>query len=86
MEIGSGVHQPLPRMNAMPDEHEALTGQATTSLQRPVSVLLLCLIVAVTAAGCAAIGGIFKAGVWVGVIVAALVVVVVLFVLRSISS
>jgi len=70
----------------MPRPHEALTAQVTTSLQRRVPVLVLCLIVAVTAAGCAAIGGIFKAGVWVGVIVAVVVVAVVLFVFRSLSS
>jgi hypothetical protein len=70
----------------MRDADKALTAQATTTLPRRLSLLVLCLIVAVTAAGCAAIGGIFKAGVWVGVIVAALLVVVVLFVVRSISS
>jgi hypothetical protein len=69
----------------MCDADEALTAQSTTTLPRRLSLLVL-LIVAVTAAGCAAIGGIFKAGVWVGVIVAALLVVVVLFVVRSISS
>ena len=37
--------------------------------------LLLVILLAVTVAGCSAIAGIFKAGVWVGVIVAVVVVV-----------
>ena len=58
---------------------------SSTVLSRLAAVAAL-LILAITAAGCAAIGGILKAGVWVGVIVAALVVVVVLFLVRSISG
>jgi hypothetical protein len=37
--------------------------------------LFLLLLLAVAASGCEAIAGIFKAGVWVGIIVAALIVV-----------
>jgi hypothetical protein len=37
--------------------------------------LLLIVLLAVTAAGCSAIAGIFKAGFWVGIIVAAILVV-----------
>ena len=37
--------------------------------------VLLVVLLAVTAAGCSAIVGIFKAGFWVGLIVAALVIV-----------
>ena len=37
--------------------------------------LLLIVLLAVTVAGCQVVGGIFKAGFWVGLIVAALVVV-----------
>ena len=37
--------------------------------------VLLVMLLAVTMSGCAAIAGIFKAGFWVGLIVAALVVV-----------
>ncbi len=36
--------------------------------------------------GCAVIGGIFKAGVWVGVLAVVLVIVVVIFIIRSISG
>jgi hypothetical protein len=36
--------------------------------------LLLLILLTVTAAGCAAIGGIFKAGFWAGIIVVVLVV------------
>jgi hypothetical protein len=41
--------------------------------------------VTVSAAGCAAVGGIFKAGLWVGLITAFLVVAVVFFLVRSLS-
>jgi hypothetical protein len=37
--------------------------------------LLLIVLLAVTVAGCSAIAGIFKAGFWVGIIVAAILVV-----------
>lgn len=37
--------------------------------------LLLVLLLAVTMAGCAAVAGIFKAGFWVGIIIAVIVVV-----------
>lgn len=37
------------------------------------------LVLLVFTAGCAAVAGIFKAGVWVGVIIAAVVVAIVLF-------
>lgn len=37
-------------------------------------LVLLLLVIVVTAPGCAAIAGIFKAGVWVGVIIAVVVI------------
>jgi hypothetical protein len=37
--------------------------------------LLLVVLLAVTVAGCSAVAGIFKAGFWVGIIVAAIIVV-----------
>ena len=43
--------------------------------------LFLLLLLAITASGCEIIGGIFKAGVWVGIIVAALVVVLIVWIL-----
>jgi hypothetical protein len=52
---------------------------------RHAAALALLLALAVGVAGCAAVGGIFKAGLWVGVIVAVLVVVVVLLLVRSMS-
>jgi hypothetical protein len=50
-----------------------------------LQTLTLLLIVTVSAAGCAAVGGIFKAGLWVGLITAILVVAVVFFLVRSLS-
>jgi len=50
-----------------------------------LATLVLLLLVIVTAAGCAAVGGIFKAGLWVGLIVAVLVIAVVFFLVRSFS-
>ena len=44
--------------------------------------LLLIVLLAVTVAGCSAIAGIFKAGFWVGIIVAAIVVVGVVVLLK----
>jgi hypothetical protein len=40
-----------------------------------IARLLLVVVLAVTAAGCAAVAGIFKAGFWVGIVIAAIVVV-----------
>ena len=40
-----------------------------------IARLLLVVLLAVTAAGCTAIAGIFKAGFWVGIIVAVILVV-----------
>ena len=40
-----------------------------------IARLLLVVLLAVTATGCAAVAGIFKAGFWVGIILAAVVVV-----------
>ena len=40
-----------------------------------IARLLLVVLLAVTLAGCSAIAGIFKAGFWVGIVVAAVVVV-----------
>jgi hypothetical protein len=39
--------------------------------------ILLIVLLAITTAGCAAIAGIFKAGFWVGIIIAVIVVVLV---------
>jgi fatty acid desaturase len=49
----------------------------------PLVALLLTLIT--TATGCAAVGGIFRAGLWVGLILALLVGALVFFVLRTIG-
>jgi hypothetical protein len=57
---------------------------AAPAAQR-VALLALLLLLSVGAAACSAIGGIFKAGLWVGLITAALVVVLVLVLVRSIS-
>ena len=49
-------------------------------------VMLALLAVLVAAPGCAAIEGIFKAGVWVGVICAVVVIGIVLFLVSRISG
>jgi hypothetical protein len=48
--------------------------------------LLLFLVLALSVSGCAVVGGIFKAGVWVGVIMVLLVVGVVVFIVSKASS
>lgn len=40
-----------------------------------IARLLLVVVLAVTVAGCSAVAGIFKAGFWVGIVIAAIVVV-----------
>ena len=49
-------------------------------------LLLLVMLVAVTAAGCELAGDIFEAGVWVGVIMIALVVGVIAFIVGKIRN
>ena len=69
-------------------ESQGLTPRPSTlpvALSR-VTLLALLILFSTTATACAAIGGIFKAGLWVGLIVAAVVIVLVLFLVRSISS
>ena len=44
--------------------------------------LLLIVLLAVTVAGCEVVGGIFKAGFWVGIVIAAVVVIGVVALLR----
>lgn len=44
--------------------------------------LLLIVLLAVTLAGCQVVGGIFKAGFWVGIVIAAVIVVGVVALLR----
>jgi hypothetical protein len=53
---------------------------------RAAFVLLALMAVAVAAPGCAAIEGIFKAGVWVGVIGVVVVVGIVMVIVRAISG
>ena len=44
--------------------------------------VLLIVLLAVTVAGCEVVGGIFKAGVWVGIVIAAVIVVGLVALLR----
>jgi len=53
---------------------------------RALVLVLALLVVVVAAPGCAAIEGIFKAGMWVGVIVTVAVIGLVLFVVSRISG
>jgi hypothetical protein len=46
------------------------------------SRLLLIVLLAVTVAGCEVVGGIFKAGFWVGIVIAAVIVVGLVALLR----
>jgi hypothetical protein len=56
--------------------------------QGPIRVLLLVLLVAasLTLPGCEVIGGIFKAGIWVGVLAVVIVVAIVGFIVAKIGS
>ena len=55
-----------------------------TISKKNLSLLTLLMILAVSSAGCEVIGGIFKAGMWVGVIMAALIIVVVFWILGKV--
>jgi hypothetical protein len=61
----------------------ALMGRSQTALPGTITTLVLMLAVGTT--GCAAVGGIFKAGLWVGLMMALLLIVVVFFLLRRLS-
>ena len=47
-----------------------------------VARVLLVVLLAISAAGCAVAGGIFKAGFWVGIVIAAVVVIGIVALLR----
>jgi uncharacterized membrane protein YkvI len=57
-------------------------GQTCSTVLARLTTFAVLVLVVSTNAGCAAVGGIFKAGVWLGLIIAALVIVVVLFLVR----
>jgi hypothetical protein len=64
----------------------ALTGRSQIALPRgSAALVLLLLMLLVTTTGCAAVEGIFKAGLWVGLITAVLVIAVVFFLVRRVS-
>jgi uncharacterized membrane protein YkvI len=58
-------------------------------LSRAVSsrvFLFLFLLACVSASGCSVVGGIFKAGLWAGIIVAVIVVAIVMFIVNKARS
>ena len=57
----------------------------TSTMRRP-AILAALLTVLTFAEGCAAVEGIFKAGFWVGIIIAVIVVAVVFAIVRGVSS
>jgi len=66
------------------------TGRVAEGSMRPTNgfrplLLMLLLVALVAAPGCAAIAGIFKAGVWVGVVMAVVVIAIVLFVVSRVA-
>ena len=65
--------------------HAGQTGYPGTAALVRLQTVTLVLIVMIGTAGCAAVGGIFKAGLWVGLITAILVIAVVFFLVRRLS-
>ena len=51
-----------------------------------LSLLTLLMILAVSSSGCEVVGGIFKAGLWVGVIMVALILVVIFWIMGKMRS
>ena len=49
--------------------------------KKNLSLLTLLVILAVSSSGCEVVGGIFKAGMWVGVIMVALILVVIFWIM-----
>ena len=49
--------------------------------KKNLSLLTLLMLLAVSSAGCEVVGGIFKAGMWVGVIMVALILVVIFWIM-----
>ncbi len=62
-------------------EDETMHGKNGYYIAQSVMALILVLL-ATTAAGCDIIGGIFKAGLWVGVVVVAVVVIGIILLIR----
>ena len=54
--------------------------------KKNLSLLTLLTILAVSSAGCEVVGGIFKAGMWVGVIMVALILVVIFWIMGKMRS
>lgn len=54
--------------------------------KKNLSLLTLLMILAVSSSGCEVIGGIFKAGMWVGVIMVAVILVVVFWIFGKMRS
>ena len=52
--------------------------------KKKLSLLTLLVILAVSSAGCEVVGGIFKAGMWVGVIMVALILVVIFWIMGKV--
>jgi hypothetical protein len=55
-------------------------------VQSRATLLTFLLAVVASAEGCAAVEGIFKAGFWVGIVIAVIVVAVVFGIVRAVSS
>ena len=62
-----------------------MTGNPQTTLPAGFAALALLLMLLVSSTGCAAVEGIFKAGLWVGLITAVLVIAAVVLLVRRVS-
>jgi hypothetical protein len=70
---GTDHTQAVRRSGTIRERNSSDGGPMLSSLSRVLLIVLL----AVTMAGCSAIAGIFKAGFWAGIVLAAIVVVIV---------
>jgi hypothetical protein len=71
---------------ARPEIQRANGGHVNALTQSRSVLLTLLLGVVASAEGCAAVEGIFKAGFWVGIVIAVIVVAVVFGIVRTLSS
>jgi len=49
-------------------------------------LMALCLTLIVTASSCSVVGGIFKAGIWTGIIIVAIIVAIIIFIIGKSTS
>jgi hypothetical protein len=53
---------------------------------KKINVMLVLMMIALTCSSCAVAGGIFKAGVWTGVIIVAVIIIIIIYLITRSSN